>query len=123
MPIALRFPITLMLSIVCLAAPACVDFQEGMNANERGDYATVLHELRQLAEQGDATAQSNLSLFYSFGQGGSQDFVQAHKWYSHAAANGYKDAATSRDALAKQITPAQIFKAQQLTREWKSNSK
>ena len=77
MPIALRFPITLMLSIVCLAAPACVDFQEGMDANERGDYATVLHELRQLAEQGDATVQSNLGLFYSFGQGGLQDFVQA----------------------------------------------
>ncbi len=53
------------------------------------------------------------------GQGAPKDFVQAYNWYNLAEANGNKDAATVRDALAKQMTPAQIDEAQKLAREWK----
>ncbi len=192
MPIALRFPITLALSIVYLAIPACVDFQVGLDAYDRGDYATALSELRPLAEQGDAEAQFNLGVLYHDGLGVTQnyiqarewytqaavqgyaiaqihlgvlyangygvpqdyvqtrqwyekaaaqgnakaqynlgvmysngygvlhDFVQAHKWYNLAAVNGDKVGGERRDALAKQMTPAQIFKAQRLMREWLS---
>jgi TPR repeat protein len=48
-----------------------------------------------------------------------KDYVQAHKWYSLAGANGHKKAAVHRDRLAKQMTPAQIAEAQKLAREWK----
>ena len=119
MPIALPFPIALVLSIICLTTPAWADFQAGMDAYNRKDYVTALKEFRPLAEQGEADGQYGLGVLYHYGHGVPQDFVQSHKWYNLAAATGYKDAATARDALAEQMTPAQIDEAQQLAREWK----
>lgn len=60
---------------------------------------------------------------YEKGQGVRQDFVQAHMWYNLSAADGEKRAAEARDALAKQMTPAQIAEAQRLAREWKPKDK
>ncbi len=57
MLISLRFPIVLVQSIVCLTIPAWSDFQAGMDAYNRKDYATALLEWRPLAEQGEAHAQ------------------------------------------------------------------
>ena len=191
MRMSLRFPIALVLAFVCLAVPAWADFQAGMDAYNRGDYATALREWRPLAEQGDALAQFNLgvlyrkgrgapqddvqarqwfeksaaqgqakaqfnlgtlyfngegvakdypqafrwfrlaadqgealaqtkiAIMYDEGQGVPQDIVQAYKWYSLAATNGDKPAPQLRDALANQMTPAQIAEAQRLAREWK----
>ena len=51
MPNALRFPIALVLSIVCLAAPAWANFEADMEAYKGGDYATALREWRPLAER------------------------------------------------------------------------
>ncbi len=42
----------------------------------------------------------------------------AHMWYSLAAAKGGKEAASSRDFVAKRMTPSQITEAQKLAREW-----
>ena len=75
------------------------------------------------AAQGYAGAQINLGRLYEFGHGVTQDFVLAHKWYILGAANGDKLGAELRDALAKRITPAQLFQAQQLAREWKPKGK
>jgi uncharacterized protein len=86
--IALRFPVTLVLSIGCLAVPAWADFQAGMDANNREDYATALREWRPLAEQGDALAQYHLGVLYRKGRGVPQDDVQARQWYAKAAAQG-----------------------------------
>ena len=194
-PISFRFPIAVVLSIVCLAVPAWADYKAGEDAYNRGDFATALREWRPLAEQGDALAQYNLGvlyrkgrgvpqddvqarqwyekaaaqgqakaqynlgtlylngggvpkdyqqalrwfrmaadqgealaqtkigIMYDDGQGVPHDFVQAHKWYNLAATNGDKPAAELRDALAKQMTPAQIAEAQQLAREWKPKGK
>jgi TPR repeat protein len=85
---SLRFTITLMLSIICLAVPSWADFQAGMEANDREDYATALREWQPLAEQGDALAQYNLGVLYRKGRGVPQDDVQARKWYAKAAAQG-----------------------------------
>jgi TPR repeat protein len=60
---------------------------------------------------------------YNEGQGVPEDFVQAHKWYNLATVNGDKPAAELRDALAKQMTPAQIAEAKNLAREWKPKGK
>jgi len=119
MAIALRFPITLVLSIVCLAVPAWADFQAGMEAYNRKDYATALSEWRPLAEQENAHAQFYLGLMYEYGYGVPHNHVQAHMWYHLAGANGHIDAVTHRNVLAKQMTPAQIDEAQKLAREWK----
>ena len=87
-PISLRFAIGLVLSIICLAVPAWADFQAGMDANNRGDYATALREWRPLAEQGDPSAQFRLGLLYENGNGVPRDFAKARLWYEKAAVQG-----------------------------------
>jgi uncharacterized protein len=87
-PVPLQFSTTLVLSLVCLTTPAWADFQAGIDAYNRGDYATALREIRPLAEKGDADAQSILGLLYDSGRGVPQDTVQARQWYEKAAAQG-----------------------------------
>ena len=88
-PMPLRFPIVLVLSLVCLVVPAWADYQAGMDANNRGDYATALRAWRPLAEQGHAVAQYSLGLLYANGQGVPKDDVQARQWYEKSAAQGH----------------------------------
>ncbi len=83
------------------------------------DFARARQWYEKAAAQGIAGAQYRLGALYHHGYGGPQDFVQAYKWYNLAAANGEKKAATRRDALAEQMTPAQIDETQRLPREWK----
>jgi TPR repeat protein len=77
----------------------------------------------QAAEHGDVLACAKLGWMYAEGRGVLQDFIQAHMWYNLAAAQGEPGAAEARDALAKQMTPAQIAEAQRLAREWKPKGK
>jgi TPR repeat protein len=86
---SLRFPIILVLSIIWLATPAWADFDTGMDAYERGNYATALSEWRPLAEKGDAHAQLYLGVLYHQGRGIPQDYAKARMWYVKAAAQGY----------------------------------
>ena len=88
MRMSLRFPIAVVLSIVCLAVPAWADYKAGEDAYNRGDFATALREWRPLAEQGDALAQYNLGMLYRKGRGVPQDDVQARQRYEKAAAQG-----------------------------------
>ena len=74
------------------------------------------------ADQGEAIAQYNLGRSYYRGQGVLQDYVEAHKWVNLAASrvtgDEQKEYAGARDALAKQMTPAQLAEAQQRASEW-----
>ena len=122
MHMSLRFTIALVLSIVCLAAPAGANMRDRQqidiamvidmpeirpelvhvgfwDAYNRGAYETAFREWRLMAEQGDAEAQLNLGRLYENGQGVPHDIVQAHKWCILAATNGDKPAAELRDAL------------------------
>ncbi len=83
------------------------------------DYAQARHWWEKAAAQGDVKAQHNLGILYDKGYGVPQDLVQAYKWYNLAGANGYNRGVELRDAVAKQMTPAKIAKAQRLAREWK----
>ncbi len=85
---------TVMLAVVVVlvAAPAWADLQAGWEAYARGDYATALKELRPLAEQGGASAQSNLGWMYAEGRGVAQDDNEAVRWYRLAAAQGHTKA-------------------------------
>ena len=93
------------------------DYEKGVAAYNRDDYATALREWTPLAEQGDADAQYNLGVMYRKGHGVPQDKVYAHIWYNIAATSGNKKAIKNRDILAEEMTPAQIEKAQDLARE------
>jgi uncharacterized protein len=60
------------------------DVDKGLEAANRGDFATALQEWRPLAEQGNADAQFNLGVMYSKGRGVPQDYVEAVNWYRRA---------------------------------------
>ena len=65
------------------------DYIEGAIAYHRGDYATALPIFRQLADQGNAKAQTSLGIMYTNGQGVTQDYGEAVWWYRKAADQGY----------------------------------
>ena len=68
------------------------DFQKGLAAADRGDFATALNEWEPLAEQGNVGAQYNLGQMYQRGEGVLQDYKIALKWYRLSAAQGNADA-------------------------------
>ena len=69
------------------------------------------------AEQGNADAQSNLGLMYATGQCVPQDDVYAHMWWNLAGSNGSENGRGNRDIIAKQMTPSQLERAQDLARD------
>ena len=81
------------------------------------DYKTAIKWFTLSAEQGHVDAQYNLGLMYGLGQGVLQDYVYAHMWGNIAASNGDENGSKLRDAVAKEMTAAQIEKAEQLAQE------
>jgi len=74
------------------AGSAWADFDDGVAAYERGDYATALQEWLRLAEQGDAAAQNNLGDMYYIGEGVPENDAEAVKWFRKAAEQGLAEA-------------------------------
>ena len=78
---------------LALSAPVVAeDFDAGIEAGQRGDYAVALREFRPLATEGDAKAQFYLGYMYGKGQGVAQDYGEAAKWYRKAAEQGFAKA-------------------------------
>lgn len=63
----------LLLSGALHTSLAHADLATGFTAAENLDFATALKEWKPLAATGDATAQFNLGVLYSIGQGVPQD--------------------------------------------------
>jgi uncharacterized protein len=93
--------------------------EDAAAAVKRRDYATAVRLIRPLAEQGDASAQYTLGVFYDNGLGVPQDHIRSYMWFDLSAAQGRDGAAAFRDLVARRMTPGQIAEAQKLTREWK----
>ena len=73
---------------------------------------------RKAAHQGHASSQFNLGLHFQYGVGGvRQDYVYAYAWYNIAAANGKTMAQKQKLKRAKKMTPDQITKAEELSKE------
>lgn len=84
------------------------------------DDAEAVRWYRKAAEQGDSGAQSHLGAMYVIGEGVPEDDVQAYAWLSIAVAQGNETAKELRNAIKDRMTPEQIAKAQDLSREyWK----
>jgi TPR repeat protein len=81
------------------------------------DYKTALKWWTLAAEQGGASAQSNLALIYSQGISVPLDIVYAHMWANIGALGGHKPGVKLRDDFARQMTPSQLEKAQDLAHE------
>lgn len=67
-------------------------YQEGVAAYQAGKFDVAAAKFKELAEQGDASAQFNLGSLYREGQGVSQDDKQAALWWAKAADQGHIDA-------------------------------
>lgn len=83
-----RTTLALILALLVVLPAVAQDFQKGLAAAKRGDYATALKEWRPLAEQGHAIAQYNLGLLYDNGRGVPQIHAEAARWYRKAAVQG-----------------------------------
>jgi len=90
------------------------------------DYAAAERWYHMAADKGVASAQNNLGVMYTGGQGVKQDYIQAYMWFTLAAssftgseAEQRSKVVKNRDALAADMTQAEIAEAQKLAREWK----
>ena len=61
--------------------------------------AADLQTLRNLAAQGNSTAQYNFGVLYDFRIGVPQDFAMAREWYQKAAAKGHAGAQNNLGGL------------------------
>lgn len=108
--------------VPALAGPA-EDLAEAMEADDRGDYATAVSRMRALAETGYARAQAAFGTLYVTGHGVPQDFVEAYKWFSVAAARlepgrEHDEAVANRDLVAPKLSPPQIAQANDWAKAW-----
>ena len=67
------------------------------------------------AKQGFSIAQVRLGYIYQTGKGVFKDYLRAYMWFNLAAYNGYTAINRVKDLLAKQMTPADIAKAQEMS--------
>ena len=89
----LKHAVAVIILMSSLAAPvAAGPFEDAVAANEKGDHATGLRLLRELADRGDARAQLKLGGMYDDGRGVAQNDAEALKWYRLAADQGNANA-------------------------------
>ena len=70
------------------AGSAWADFDDGVEAYNRGDYATALSEFLPYAEEGLAEVQYIITTIYDFGKGVPENGAEAAKWFCKAAKQG-----------------------------------
>lgn len=88
------------------------DFEDGVAATAKGDFIAGTNFYRKAAARGMPEAQVKLGFNYAFGLGVSKNYVLSYMWLSLAAASGDSLNQQTRDAVAKQMTPQEIIKAQ-----------
>ena len=64
------------------------EWKDVVAAYEKGDYVTAFQGSKYLAEQGHAEAQYKLGVLYINGQGVTEDYEEAVKWFHKAAELG-----------------------------------
>jgi TPR repeat protein len=82
------------------------------------DDKQAVHWLSLAAEQRLALAQYLLGVAHAEGHGVERDNVKAYMWYEIAAAMDHQDAIEARTALARQMTPMDIKKAEKMANDW-----
>lgn len=85
------------------------------------DYLEAVKWYQAAGGEGIVEALLNLAYMYANGQGVEQNYVQAYMYFNLVLSQGVKGASVrhNRDAMAKNMTPAQIDQAAKLALEWK----
>lgn len=83
------------ISLPCFtgSAPA-QDYNIGLAAYARGDFEAAIAEWLPLAKLGEPNAQYKLGKMYRQGQGVSQDYLEALRWFILASEQGEPNAQT-----------------------------
>jgi hypothetical protein len=88
------------IALALAAMPAFAgDLEDGAKFLKNKDYARAASSFRKAAEQGDASAQSNLGQMYTDGAGVRRDYKQAVFWFQKAAVQGNTNAQFSLGSL------------------------
>jgi TPR repeat protein len=83
------------------------------------DYREAARWFERSAQQGYTKSQLNLGAMYAIGRGVKRDYVQSYVWFSLCAAGGDERCTEKRDAIAKQLKPSKLARAQRIATEWK----
>ena len=81
--------------------------------------AKEAEKLGEAARQGNAKAQFGLAEAYEEGRGVQKDIVLAWMWGRLAADGGREDAGKFLEALEREMTEAEVLRAQRSVRDWK----
>jgi len=90
------------------------DYEDGLRAFNRRDYATALTKYEKAARQGHVTAQYYLGLMFYNGNGVGRDLDLAAYWYGKAALQGNKLAQVALDELRKRRAEARQEKRERI---------
>jgi uncharacterized protein len=82
------------------------------------DYRKAAEWLTKAAEQNNGDAQAYLGRLYFLGDGVNQNNIKAYMYFNIASFNGSEIAKKMRPFVGEQMSPSQIEKAQDLSREW-----
>ncbi len=74
--------------VLGLIASGCARHESPLAAWRAGDEAEAFEQFLQLAEAGDASAQTAVGTLYYLGLGTPRDYAEALKWYEKAALAG-----------------------------------
>ena len=86
-------------------------FGNGVPENDK----TAVEWYTKAAEQGNAHAQFNLGVMYDKGEGVLTDTKRAYMWYNLGSYNSNELGGENKDNLAKEMTPADLSKAQDMS--------
>jgi uncharacterized protein len=70
------------------------------------------------AQGGQPDALFELGLIYCTGRDVSIDLIEAHKWFNLAAMRGNQEAKNYRLELSREMSKADVARAQKMAREW-----
>lgn len=85
--------------VAFVSAASAGDFDTGVLAYTRGDFARALHEFRSPAEEGHTEAAFLLGVMYRQGKGMAKNLAEASAGYRKAADQGHAEAQFSSGAL------------------------
>ena len=87
----MRNPIRTLLVMLMLSFSHAViadNYEDGLEAHDKGDFETALRLWTPLAEQGDIEVQFNLGMLYADGKGVAQNYKSTVRWYTLSAKQG-----------------------------------
>ncbi len=82
------------------------------------DYQEALKYFWKPAEQGDGNAQYFVGRMYYYGKALTADNELSYAWANASMADGNKDAKILVETVAKTLSPDQISRAQELSKQW-----